>query len=326
MASSSCRSVALFLRMATILRSALTSKPVALASRYLSRMSPVSAFFSSSRRSICSTNWRSCFCAETCSVVMDPPSDGPVTSAREWPIRRHCTGVPSPPPDESATLAVRHCACKALRLAIQRFWPKVLARGFWPGGFGRGFWPGVLVRGFGQEILVSDSGRRFGSSDLGRRVAGFGRPGWRGAGNFAMVAPRFGAGPWRVALNTERVACHIVRLPADEPLADGKTVPGATRDIVVAKILTTDGIEGVGVAFFGAAMTGALKVAVDELGALAVGSNPHHVEHIADKLRQAAGTSGPGGLFTLALSAIDTALWDIRGKALGLPLASLLGG
>ena len=85
-------------------------------------------------------------------------------------------------------------------------------------------------------------------------------------------------------------------------------------------------IEGVGVTFFGAAMTGALKVAVDELGALAVGSNPHHVEHIADKLRQAAGTSGPGGLFTLALSAIDTALWDIRGKALGLPLASLLGG
>jgi L-talarate/galactarate dehydratase len=127
-------------------------------------------------------------------------------------------------------------------------------------------------------------------------------------------------------MKIERVASQIVRLPADEPLADGKTAPGATRDIVVAKVLTTDGIEGVGVTFFGAAMTGALKVAVDELGALAVGGNPHHVEQITDKLRQAAGTSGPGGLFTLALSAIDTALWDIRGKALGLPLASLLGG
>ena len=57
-----------------------------------------------------------------------------------------------------------------------------------------------------------------------------------------------------------------------------------------------------------------------------VGEDPHHVERIADKLRNAAGTSGPGGVFTLALSAIDTALWDIRGKALGVPLATLLGG
>jgi L-alanine-DL-glutamate epimerase-like enolase superfamily enzyme len=73
-------------------------------------------------------------------------------------------------------------------------------------------------------------------------------------------------------------------------------------------------------------MTGALRLAVEELGALAVGENAHHVERIADKLRNAAGTSGPGGVFTLAISAIDTALWDIRGKALGVPLATLLGG
>ena len=32
------------------------------------------------------------------------------------------------------------------------------------------------------------------------------------------------------------------------------------------------------------------------------------------------------GIFTMALSAIDVALWDIKGKALGLPLWKLLGG
>src|SRR5436190_5390820 len=127
-------------------------------------------------------------------------------------------------------------------------------------------------------------------------------------------------------MQIERVWSQIVRLPADEPLADGKTARGATRDIVVVKVATTDGIEGLGATFFGAGMTGALKVAAEELGALAVGEDPHHVERIADKLRQGAGTSGPGGVFTLALSAIDTALWDIRGKALGVPLASLLCG
>ena len=127
-------------------------------------------------------------------------------------------------------------------------------------------------------------------------------------------------------MKIERVWSQIVRLPADEPLADGKTAPGATRDIVVVKVATKDGIDGLGVTFFGGGLTGALRLAAEELGALIVGDDPHQVERIADKLRTAAGSSGPGGIFTLALSAIDTALWDIRGKALGMPLATLLGG
>jgi L-alanine-DL-glutamate epimerase-like enolase superfamily enzyme len=128
-------------------------------------------------------------------------------------------------------------------------------------------------------------------------------------------------------MKIDRVRSQIVRLPADEPLADNKTPPGATRDIVVVKITTKDGIDGIGVTFFGAALTGALKAAIDALGALIVGDDPIETERIADKLRAAAGGSaGPSGIFTLALSAIDTALWDIRGKALGLPVAKLLGG
>ena len=93
-------------------------------------------------------------------------------------------------------------------------------------------------------------------------------------------------------MKIERVWSQIVRLPADEPLADGKTAPGATRDIVVVKIATKDGTEGIGATFFGAGMTGALRLAVEELGALAVGENPHHVERIADKLRNARGHLG----------------------------------
>ncbi len=127
-------------------------------------------------------------------------------------------------------------------------------------------------------------------------------------------------------MKIDKVRSQVLRLATDEPLADGPTVPGETRDFVVVKITPTDGVEGIGVTFFGAAMTGALKVAIDELGALIVGDDPQLVERIVDKLRQAAEMSGPAGIFTLALSAIDTALWDIRGKALGVPVAKLLGG
>ncbi len=126
-------------------------------------------------------------------------------------------------------------------------------------------------------------------------------------------------------MKIQRIRSDVVRLPADEPLADGPKSAG-TRDIVVVKIATADGIEGVGVTFFGGAMTNTLKTAVDDLGRLIIGDDPRLTERIADKLRVAASSSGPGGVFTLALSAIDTALWDIKAKALGLPVAQVLGG
>lgn len=127
-------------------------------------------------------------------------------------------------------------------------------------------------------------------------------------------------------MKIQHVKSQIVQLPADEPLAGGKTIPGATRDMVVVKVLTDDGLAGLGVTFFGAAMTRTLKQAVDDLGALLIGEDPRLVERLADRMRNAAVSAGPGGLFTLALSALDTALWDIKAKALGLPLAKLLGG
>jgi L-alanine-DL-glutamate epimerase-like enolase superfamily enzyme len=127
-------------------------------------------------------------------------------------------------------------------------------------------------------------------------------------------------------MKIERVASRIVQLPADEPLADGPAVPGATREFVVVTVTTKDGIEGIGLTFFGGALTLALKAAVDGLGALIVNDDPLQVEAVAEKLRAAAGSSGPDGIFTLALSALDIALWDIKGKALNLPVATLLGG
>src|SRR6185312_16304692 len=61
-------------------------------------------------------------------------------------------------------------------------------------------------------------------------------------------------------------------------------------------------------------------------GELIKGEDPLRTEQVAAKLRAASAPCGPGGVSALALAAIDIALWDIRGKALGMPLARLLGG
>src|SRR5437588_951794 len=122
------------------------------------------------------------------------------------------------------------------------------------------------------------------------------------------------------------IRSQIVALPADEPLADAAENPNATRPIVTLEVETDEGIIGVGVTYFGGALTGSLRSAVDELGGQIMGDDPFRMEAVAAKLRGAAGSAGPGGIFHLALSALDMALWDIRGKALNLPLWKLLGG
>lgn len=119
----------------------------------------------------------------------------------------------------------------------------------------------------------------------------------------------------------------ILRVPEDDPLADMPEEAGRLRPIVILRLRTDSGIEGIGVTLYGGRLTRALHAAVEDLGAAIVGEDPMRIEHIVARLRAGTGDAcGPGGIFTLALSAIDTALWDIRGKALDQPLWKLLGG
>ena len=123
-----------------------------------------------------------------------------------------------------------------------------------------------------------------------------------------------------------RVQSQIVKLPAEEPLAGG---PGFYRpffEFVALRLMTDEGIEGLGITFFGWALTATLKHAVDQLSEFVIGEDPLRLEAVGRKVRNAVAGAGPGGISTLAYSAIDIALWDIKGKALGQPLATLLGG
>jgi L-alanine-DL-glutamate epimerase-like enolase superfamily enzyme len=118
---------------------------------------------------------------------------------------------------------------------------------------------------------------------------------------------------------------HLVRLPGAPTLAD---IPDKADQytFVTLQLRTDEGIEGIGITFFGAGLAATLKSAVDQLGALTVGEDPLRPEAVVEKLRGAAKGAGPGGIFTLASTAIDIALWDIKGKALNQPVWKLLGG
>ena len=122
------------------------------------------------------------------------------------------------------------------------------------------------------------------------------------------------------------VTTRVLRTPADNPLVVGLPAPTDTREFVTLELGTDQGLVGLGLTFFGGALTPALKAAVDTLAGLVVGDDPTQVEAIAAKLRRAAGNSGPGGIFTLALSAVDIACWDLKGKAVGQSVCALLGG
>ena len=121
------------------------------------------------------------------------------------------------------------------------------------------------------------------------------------------------------------VRTRHLRLPADEPLAGAPPVLGPTRDFVTLTLGTDQGIEGISYTFFGGNLSASLKTTVETLAGLAIGQDPLAIEAVMAKIG-ASVLAGPGGMVMLALSAIDIALWDIKGKTFGVPVATLLGG
>ncbi len=117
----------------------------------------------------------------------------------------------------------------------------------------------------------------------------------------------------------------IVVLPVQE-LMDAVADRGSTFPCVTLRPGPTTESRGSALAALGGALTKALKAAVDGLAELVIGENLMRIEAILAKLAARAGIPRGDGLYTLALSALDVALWDIKGKALGQPLWQMLGG
>lgn len=105
-------------------------------------------------------------------------------------------------------------------------------------------------------------------------------------------------------------------------------VPPARRvSPLVVQLRTEEGLEGMGLAFtFNDQRVGSLKASIDDLSDLVIGQDVFRWAETWQRLWDETKWMGHQGHSIYALSAFDTALWDLRAKAMELPLAHLLGG
>src|SRR5215218_1718222 len=96
--------------------------------------------------------------------------------------------------------------------------------------------------------------------------------------------------------------------------------PGAG---IFVKLYTNQGLIGLGLATQTSKEV-STAAAIDEFAPFLVGRDPTQIEAIWEDLYE--GPRWRGGPLTAAISAVDIALWDILGQALGQPIYSLLGG
>ena len=96
------------------------------------------------------------------------------------------------------------------------------------------------------------------------------------------------------------------------------------RHWLFVRVRTDEGVTGIGE---GSGWPKVVETAVNDLAHVLIGEDPMHVERLWQRMFIAIMSHGhTGNVGAGALNAIDMALWDIKGKALGTPVWNLLGG
>jgi L-alanine-DL-glutamate epimerase-like enolase superfamily enzyme len=122
------------------------------------------------------------------------------------------------------------------------------------------------------------------------------------------------------------VVCQVLRIEHVE----AKTA--SSQDSVLVRVRTDDGLEGIGEAD---ASPEVVKAIVDApfshnvacgLREILVGENPLEHERLWQKMYRRTMYFGRSSVTIAAMSAVDMALWDLKGKAFGQPIHRLLGG
>jgi L-talarate/galactarate dehydratase len=132
---------------------------------------------------------------------------------------------------------------------------------------------------------------------------------------------------------TDRIA-HVklssIVLPLSTPISDAKVLTGRQRPMtevvfLFAEITSQDGCEGIGFSYSKRAGGPGQFAHAKEIAPAVIGEDPSDIGRIWTKLTWAGASVGRSGLAVQAIAAIDVALWDLKARRAGLPLAKLLG-
>jgi L-alanine-DL-glutamate epimerase-like enolase superfamily enzyme len=119
-------------------------------------------------------------------------------------------------------------------------------------------------------------------------------------------------------IDAVEVAAYTV--PTDAPESDG-TLQWSATTLVLARVRAA-AAEGIG---YGYADTATAQLIRSLLGPLLVGADALQTAVRWSDMVRAIRNLGRPGIASMAIAAVDAALWDLKGRLLGLPLALLLG-
>ena len=126
------------------------------------------------------------------------------------------------------------------------------------------------------------------------------------------------------------VKLSTARLPLAVPISDAKVFTGRQKPMtevvfLFAEITTEQGHTGLGFSYSKRAGGPAQYAHAKEVAEGIIGEDPNDIGKIYTKLLWAGASVGRSGVATQALAAIDIALYDLKAKRAGLPLAKVLG-
>lgn len=123
------------------------------------------------------------------------------------------------------------------------------------------------------------------------------------------------------------VNVRLFRIPLAEVLVDAKHGDHTFFELVTVTVGLTDGIEGTGYTYTGGKGGYAIAAMVrHDLAPFLIGQDAAAVEHLYEAMQWHMHYVARGGIASFAISAVDIALWDLRGKKLNQPLWKMAGG
>lgn len=128
----------------------------------------------------------------------------------------------------------------------------------------------------------------------------------------------------------EWVKVSLIYLPLATPVSDAKVLTGRQKPLteiafIFAHIRSRDGHEGIGFGYSKRAGGPGMYAHAIEIAPNLLGEDPNDISRLFTKLLWAGASMGRSGLTTQAIAPFDIALWDMKAKRAGLPLAKLLG-